>query len=185
MTLDEHARLVAFLAEQLRPSIPPSEPVVYEPVVFVRRELISIGPGSRIDSFVKLEGGEGLTIGRYVHVASFAHVGIGGGTTFLDDYSAVASGGRVVSGSNLPDAITMSAAAPSELQHVERKTTRISRFAIVFAGATVLPGVTLGEGAVLAAGAVATRDVPPWEVWAGIPARFVKRRTVRIGAPPR
>lgn len=39
---------------------------------------------------------------------------------------------------------------------------------------TVLPGVTIGDGAVVAVGAVVTKDVPPYTVVAGVPARVVK-----------
>ena len=44
------------------------------------------------------------------------------------------------------------------------------------ARAIVLPGVTIGEGAVVAAGAVVTKDVEPWAVVGGNPAKFIKRR---------
>lgn len=44
---------------------------------------------------------------------------------------------------------------------------------------TVLPGVTVGEGAVVAAGAVVTKDVPPYAIVAGIPARVVGERAPR------
>ncbi len=44
------------------------------------------------------------------------------------------------------------------------------------AGATILKGVTLGRGAVIGAGAVVTKDVPPYEIWAGNPARKVRSR---------
>lgn len=45
--------------------------------------------------------------------------------------------------------------------------------------AIVLPGVTIGEGAVVAAGAVVTKDVEPWTVVGGNPARVLKRRELR------
>ena len=41
-------------------------------------------------------------------------------------------------------------------------------------GAIVLGGVTIGEGAVVAAGAVVTKDVPPFSVAAGVPARVIR-----------
>lgn len=43
-------------------------------------------------------------------------------------------------------------------------------------GATIMGGVTIGKGAIVAAGAVVTRDVPPCEIWGGIPARKIKDR---------
>ena len=43
-------------------------------------------------------------------------------------------------------------------------------------GAIVLSGVTIGRGAIVAAGAVVTRDVPPYSIVAGLPARVVGQR---------
>lgn len=50
--------------------------------------------------------------------------------------------------------------------------------AFIFAEAFVGPNVTIGPGAVLAARAVVVRDVPPWTVVAGNPARPVSTRTL-------
>ncbi|KAK1933799.1 Maltose O-acetyltransferase [Phytophthora citrophthora] len=41
--------------------------------------------------------------------------------------------------------------------------------------ATVVPGVTIGRGAVIGAGSVVTKDVPPMCVYAGNPAKFIKK----------
>jgi phosphonate metabolism protein (transferase hexapeptide repeat family) len=43
-------------------------------------------------------------------------------------------------------------------------------------GATILAGVTVGTGAVVGAGAVVSRDVAPYEIVGGVPARPIKRR---------
>ena len=49
------------------------------------------------------------------------------------------------------------------------------------ARAIILPGVTIGEGAVVAAGAVVTKDVEPFTVVGGNPAKFIKKRELREG----
>ena len=49
-------------------------------------------------------------------------------------------------------------------------------YAWVSARAVVCPGVQLGAGAVLGLGSIATRDLEPWTVYAGVPARPLKKR---------
>ena len=55
----------------------------------------------------------------------------------------------------------------------------VGAYAWVCARASVSPGVNVGEGAVLGLGSVATRDLEPWTVYAGVPARPIKRRVAR------
>jgi len=50
----------------------------------------------------------------------------------------------------------------------------VAEMAFVGLGASVLPGVKIGEGAVVGAGAVVTRDVEPWTMVVGVPARRVR-----------
>ena len=49
-------------------------------------------------------------------------------------------------------------------------------YAWICARASVAPGVNVGEGAVLGLGSVATRNLEPWTVYAGVPAMKVKER---------
>lgn len=57
---------------------------------------------------------------------------------------------------------------------VEMAEVRIGNKAWIGFGSTLLPGVVIGEGAVIGAGSVVTRDVPPWTVAAGNPARVIR-----------
>ena len=43
-------------------------------------------------------------------------------------------------------------------------------------GAILLDGVTIGNGAIVAAGAVVNKDVPPYAVVGGVPAKIIKYR---------
>jgi acetyltransferase-like isoleucine patch superfamily enzyme len=53
---------------------------------------------------------------------------------------------------------------------------RIGAWADIGVNAVVLPGVTVGRGAIVGAGAVVTREVKPFCVVAGVPARVIRRR---------
>jgi len=49
----------------------------------------------------------------------------------------------------------------------------------ICAGAFIGPGVTIGDGAVVGARAVVVKDVEPWTVVAGNPAKMIKRRVIQ------
>ena len=44
----------------------------------------------------------------------------------------------------------------------------------IVAGVTVLHGVEIGENSVIAAGAVVTKSIPSNQIWAGVPAHFIR-----------
>jgi acetyltransferase-like isoleucine patch superfamily enzyme len=142
-----------------------AESLMFEYVVLTRPKNIFIGDRCRIDDFVKLEGGERLEIGQNVHIASFAHINIGGGTTKIGKHAAFASGSKVISGGNRPEGQSMSAASPLELQVLQPTVVEIGDYACLAVNAIVMPGVTVGEGALLGANAVARHDLEPWTVY--------------------
>jgi acetyltransferase-like isoleucine patch superfamily enzyme len=56
------------------------------------------------------------------------------------------------------------------------KPVRVGAGADIGVNAVLLPGVTVGEGAIVGAGAVVTRDVPPYAIAAGVPAKVMRSR---------
>lgn len=148
---------------------------IFEPCVILSPQNIYLADSVRIDSFTKLEGGDGIALGDYVHIASGVSLNIGGGRLIMERGSACSSGVRIVTGSNVPapdHSRSCSAVAPDAV--VSKSFVHIKRNAIIFCNAVILPGVTIGEGAVIAAGAVVNRDVPDHETWGGVPARRLK-----------
>lgn len=63
-----------------------------------------------------------------------------------------------------------------ELEGVSKGNIIIDDDVWIGYGATILSGVHIGQGAVIAAGAVVTRDVPPYAIVGGIPAKILKYR---------
>ncbi|MFX0141335.1 MAG: acyltransferase [Candidatus Hodarchaeota archaeon] len=67
---------------------------------------------------------------------------------------------------------------PSPLSKIYPKTTlpvKIKKGVWIGSRATIFGGVTIGEYSVIAAGTVITKDVPPYSVVAGVPAKVIKR----------
>ena len=131
----------------------------------------SIGDGSKIGAFVEIQ--RGAAIGRHCKVSS--HSFICEGVTLED---GVFIGHGVMFTNDLyPRAVTGDGA----LQTDEDWTvvpTRVAAGASIGTNATILAGVTIGEGAMVGAGAVVTKDVEPYTVVAGVPARVLRRHTV-------
>ena len=59
--------------------------------------------------------------------------------------------------------------------HIPCKPVRIEDGAFIGSNALIMKGVTVGEKAIIGAHAVVTRDVPAGEIWAGNPARFIRK----------
>jgi len=52
----------------------------------------------------------------------------------------------------------------------------IGRDCWIGAHVVIMPGLTIGDGAIVGAGAVVTHDIPPYEIWAGVPAKKIGER---------
>ncbi len=105
---------------------------------------------------------ERLTIGDYVSIAPDVHILLGGNhqTHTLFTYPIRS---RIVGGHCAEDAQS-------------RGPVTICDEVWIGYGATILSGVTIGRGAIVAAKAVVTRDVPPFAVVGGNPARIIRYR---------
>jgi len=66
---------------------------------------------------------------------------------------------------------------PFDSSKIDKKSgIRIGNDVWIGLNATILYGITIGDGAIIAANAVVTRDVEPYSVVAGVPAKVIKKR---------
>jgi len=55
----------------------------------------------------------------------------------------------------------------------------IGRDCYIGANSTILSNVTVGDGAMIGAGSVVSKNIPEYEIWAGVPAKFIKKRETK------
>jgi len=127
-----------------------------------------IGDETKIGAFVEIQ--KGVLIGRRCKISSHSFlcegvsigdgVFIGHGVKFTNDIfpRAVNADGTLQSA--------------SDWKVVD---TRVEDGASIGTNATILAGITVGKGSIVGAGAVVTRDVPPFAIVAGVPARVLRQ----------
>lgn len=139
---------------------------------FVNLYGCEIGDGTRIGAFVEIQ--KGVTVGRNCKISSHSFICEG-----------VAIGDRVFIGHNVtfindrfPRA-TNEDATPQGDSDWQVVSTRVEEGAAIGSSVTILCGVTIGAGAMVGAASMVLIDIPAGEIWAGNPARFLKKVMAR------
>lgn len=154
--------------------------VVWKRIKLPRGARISIGKDSLIHCSIRFDSREGqVTIGDrcyigHSYLVCYSQINIGNdviiswGVTIVDHNShSVSWGQRKSDVSNWAQGI-------KHWEDVRRAPVKIQDKVWIGFNAIVLRGVTIGEGAVVGAGAVVTKDVPPFTIVAGNPARPIR-----------
>lgn len=125
-----------------------------------------IGTGALLHPYggaIDLKGN--VYVGPYVAIYGHGTVEIGE-STLLSMHCCVLSSNHAI-----PPAGTLIRSQPDIL-----RPTKIGRDVWLGAGVTVLGGVTIGDGCVVGAGAVVTKDLAPYSIALGVPARVIGNR---------
>jgi acetyltransferase-like isoleucine patch superfamily enzyme len=142
-----------------------------------RPHLVTVGNHTAIDTgfycTVKAD------IGDYIHIAPYV-TAIGGEQGYLkmDHFSCIAAGGRIVTASDeyLGEGITGPTIPEKYKDKIKVAPVVFEKFAAVATDVIILPGVTLGEGSVIGAFSLVRENTEPWTIYAGIPAKPIKKR---------
>lgn len=152
---------------------------IYQPVAMVSAENLVLKNNIIISEFAYLAAGLGTWIGNHIHIATHSSIS-GGGYCIMDDFSGIAAGVRLITGSANVGGFNMtSPTLPVQFQDVERSFIHMGKHSAVFTNAVVFPGVTIGEGAIVAVGSVVKNDLEPWTIYAGNPAVKIAKRPRR------
>lgn len=171
---------------------------IYPNVQLVGARNISLGSHVSIRnlSYIKSDGnpisiGDGSRIEQGVHVASFGSYyhssGIKiGENSMVGPYTCIAGPGKIEIGSDCMLASHIGIYAnnhgfelldkPIRKQGLTCKGITIGDDCWLGTGVKVLDGVRIGRGAVIGAGAVVNRDIPPYSIAVGVPAKVIRQR---------
>lgn len=151
--------------------------------------MADIHPTAIVDEGAQI--GEGTRIWHWVHVCGGARIGARcsfGQNVFVGNDVVIGNNVRVQNNVSIYDSVKLEDdvfCGPSMVftnvfnprSHVSRKhdyrQTLVKRGASIGANATIVCGHTIGEYAFIGAGAVVTRDVPPYALMVGTPARRI------------
>jgi UDP-2-acetamido-3-amino-2,3-dideoxy-glucuronate N-acetyltransferase len=124
----------------------------------------TIGKDSKIGAFVEIQ--KNATIGERCKISSHTFVCEG-----VEIENEVFVGHGVMFTNDLyPRAANPDGSPQTEADWTVVKTV-VKRGASIGSNATIVAGVTIGEFALIAAGAVVTKDIPPYAIAVGVPAR--------------
>jgi acetyltransferase-like isoleucine patch superfamily enzyme len=141
-------------------------------------ETFEIGNGVFIGAQVYIQGRfDGTTrIGNHVWIGPQAYFDARQLT--IEDHVGWGPGARVLGSTHTGLPVDR----PIIETDLEIRPVHVCEWADVGTGAVVLPGVTIGKGAIVGAGAVVTRDVEPFAIVAGVPAKFLRWRDADVRA---
>lgn len=112
--------------------------------------------------------GKNLLIGKNVFINA--------GCKFQDQGGIIIEDGALI-GHNVVLATINHLQQPDKRGDMILAPIHIKKNVWIGANVVVVPGVTIGEGTIIGAGSVVTKDVPPMEIYAGNPAKFIKKIT--------
>jgi galactoside O-acetyltransferase len=145
-------------------------------------ENIDLGDNVRIDGYCTIvAAGQGFVkIGSFVHIAGYCGLYAGHGIT-LSDFAGLSAGVRIYSATDDYSGRTLTnPTVPEKYKDVRSGPVAIGRHVIIGSGSVLLPGLTANEGASVGALSVIRRDLEPWSVYAGNPARRLGERVTDL-----
>lgn len=139
---------------------------------------ISIGDNVRIDDFAILAAVRGsITIGNYVFIARNSHLsGVFG--IELHDFSSMAANTVIYSASDDYSGEALTAqVVPHEFTKYNGGKVVLGRHVIVGSASTIVGPAVLGEGCSVGAMSLIVKDLDPWGIYVGVPAKRIKERS--------
>lgn len=116
-------------------------------------------------------------LGRNVKIGAYCDLGSAdiGDNVSIGAFGFIPGKVRLEDGAWLGPRVTFTHTFPPATPE-EWQETVVGKNAKIGAAVTILCGIHIGDNAVIGAGSVVTKDVPPGETWAGVPARPINNK---------
>lgn len=135
---------------------------------------ISIGNNVRIDDFCILSGN--ITLGSNIHISAQCSL-YGAEGIVLEDYTGISPKCTIFSAmDDFSGEYLIGPVHPQKLTNVCGGMVVMRKFSQLGTNTVVFPSLTIGEGAVTGAFTLVNKDLIPWTINIGIPARKLKNR---------
>lgn len=142
-------------------------------------EKISIGDNVRIDDFCILSGS--ITIGSHIHIAAYCALYGADYGIVLEDYTGISARATIYAAmDDFSGDYLIGPIHDDKYTNVIGGNVKICAYAQIGAMALVFPNVCIGEGVVLGAMSMAKKSLESWGIYAGVPAKKIKRRSKRL-----
>lgn len=129
-----------------------------------RARVKHLGAYSDISPDVLIKSPENLSLGIRSSIGHGSFVDAGGGIE-VGDFVMI---------SHMVSINSMSHPTTPPYHGIIKAKTIINDHAWIGAGSIIMQGVEIGEGAIVGSGSVVTKDVPPWTIVGGVPAKYIR-----------
>ena len=140
-----------------------------------RAENVEIDDFSRILDYVYIDAGKSLKIGKY-SIITWQCLIEGGASTIIGDRVFIGPGTKLLTSTYAFNGYYTNEFLPEGTNRIDYGDIVLEDDSYIGANSVVMPGVKVGEGALVGSNAFVNKDLDPWGIYVGSPAKKIGER---------